>query len=174
LRVGVGINRHHICVAVAGGQSVGRALINEETGARLIQLIRHSRRQRIRKADQAPALIIDRIGDGKFVIARRARAVDQHRLQQRRTGRRLKRVHEEILHQRQHPRHIRRRHARAGLVAVIRTVTGIVWIEFADGLVQVAQYLKIIPDVVRRHDEDVNIVVDWKTVGQWEESFRMK
>ena len=152
-------------MAVARRQRIGWTLINEETGAGRIQLIRHSRQQRIRKVDQAPALEIDRIGDGKCVVARRARAVDQHRLQQCRAGRRLQCVREEILHQRQHARHVRRRHARPGLVTVIWTGIGIGWVECTDGLVKVAQYLKIIPNVVRRHDEDVNVVIDWKTVG---------
>ena len=89
---------------------------------------------------QPPAFVVQRVRHREFVIARKPRAVDRHRLEQRRAGQEVQRVREKILHQRQHAGHHRRGHARAAFVAVIRP----------DGVVQVAQHFKLVAEIIRR------------------------
>ena len=98
LRVGSGIQRHEIRVAVAGGQRVGGALIHKEIVTGLIQLIGDSHRERVRQIDQAPALEIDGIVDLETIIPIRPRAIDERRLHQRRARRNAKGVCEKFLH----------------------------------------------------------------------------
>ena len=122
-RLRVAFDRDEERVAVAGGQRVGRTLVLDENGgwSRAAEHGRAVRRQRIGQIDQAPALVVDRAVDLQIIRAGGPRAVDEHRLEQRRAGIGHRAViDEKVLQQRQHARHVRRRHAGAGLEAVIR------------------------------------------------------
>ena len=153
--------------AVAGGERVGRALIKHQHGQGGTDgrtddggLIGERRRNAVRQVDQTPALIVDRVLHLEVIpAADRARAVDHQRLHQRRAVRDLLQL-EKFLHQRQHPGHGGRRHARAGFVAV-----KCLPIRATQRVVEVAQHLKIISLVVRRHDRGLQVERDGKIRG---------
>ena len=157
-------NLHIDGAAVTGGQRIGGTLVIEQHGARLTNRqvedrlrVRKRRRQTVGQADQAPALIVDRVLNLQVIDGvDRTRAVDEQRLHQRRAVGDLLQL-EKFLHQRQHAGHRRGRHARAEFVTIP--------VGIADGVVQIAQHLEIISRVVGRHDRHLQIKRD-RTVGQ--------
>ena len=138
--------------AVAGGQHIGRALVEEiERRSGIGQILGNG----IGQLRQAPALIIDSLIHRENVAARHPRAIDEHGLEQGRAGRKVQRVREEILHQRQRAGHRRRRLTGAIFIAVIRPQL----------IIHALQHLTEIPVVVGRDGGDDQIVIHRNGVG---------
>ena len=141
--------------AVTRGQLIGEALVNKKQCRVGGGGVGERQGNRVGQVDQPPAFEVDVVVDLQIVEARRTRAIDEHRLEQRRAWLEVQRVREIILHQRQHARHVRRRHARAALVTVIMR-----WHIAIQRVVQIAQHRVIISHVVGRDHFRHQIVID--------------
>ena len=119
---GVGAERDLPRAALAGGQGVGQALVDEAHGPSGLvgPVVVSQRRHGAAQIGQPPALVVDRAAD-IVVVPRidRRRAVDQQRLEQRRAVGALEAAGVKFLHQRQHAADRRGGHAGAGAVPVL-------------------------------------------------------